>query len=110
PDGGGEVINCKFEYGLTKEYSASVPCAPGSFSSPTDASATLPTSTLTAGTTYHYRLVAGNANGDRPTSDSTFATLPAVGGVTTGLATEVKQLTTVLGGSFTGDGVDTKYF
>jgi hypothetical protein len=110
PDGGGEVINCKFEYGLTKEYSASAPCAPGSFSSPTDASATLPTSTLTAGTTYHYRLVAGNANGDRPTSDSTFTTLPAVGGVTTGAATEVKQLTTVLGGSFTGDGVDTKYF
>ncbi len=110
PDGGGEVTNCKFEYGLTKEYSGSILCVPGSFSSPTDVSATLPTDTLTAGTTYHYRLVAGNASGDRPSSDLTFTTLPAVGAVTTGPANEIKQLTTILTGSFMGDGFDTKYF
>ena len=33
---------------------------------PTDVSAELPAGTLTAQTLYHYRLVAGNANGDRP--------------------------------------------
>jgi hypothetical protein len=110
PDGGGEVTTCKVEYGTTKEYlSGSVPCVPGSFSSPTDVTATIPTNTLTAGTTYHYRLVAGNANGNRPSSDFTFATLPAVGGVTTGPANEIKQLTADLTGSFIGDGVDTSY-
>ena len=111
PDGGGEVTNCKIEYGTTSEYkSGSVSCTPGSFTSPTDVTATIPTDTLTAGTTYHYRLVAGNALGDRPSSDLTFSTLQAVGGVTTGPANEVKQLTTVLTGSFTGDGFDTRYF
>jgi hypothetical protein len=72
--------------------------------------AALPTGTLIAGTTYHYRLVAGNANGNRPSADLTFTTLPAVGGVLTGPANEIKQLTTVLTGSFTGDGVDTTYY
>ena len=111
PDGGGEVTNCKIEYGTSSAYAlGSVPCAPSSFSSPTDITATIPTDTLTAGTTYHYRLVAGNALGDRPSSDLTFSTLQAVGGVTTGAAEEVKQLTTVLKGSFAGDGLDTKYF
>jgi NHL repeat len=110
PDGGGEVTTCKIEYGATKEYTASVPCAPGSFSSASDVTAAIPSGTLTAGTLYHYRLVAGNANGNRPSSDQTFTTLPAVGGVVTGPANEIKQLTTVLTGSFTGDGVDTSYF
>jgi len=111
PDGGGEVTNCKIEYGTTTEYlAAPLSCTPGSFSSPADISASVPTDTLTAGTTYHYRLVAGNANGNRPSSDLTFTTLPAVGGVVTGPVNEIKQLTTVLTGSFTGDGVDTSYF
>ena len=111
PDGGGEVITCKFEYGLTKEsLTGSAPCTPGSFSAGTDVSASLPTGTLAAGVTYHYRILAGNVNGDRPSADQTFTTLPAVGGLTTGAASEVKQLTTILSGSFTGDGVDTEYF
>jgi hypothetical protein len=52
------LTECKFEYGTTKSYSASVPCAlsPGSGESPVAVSASL--TGLSAGTTYHFRVVA----------------------------------------------------
>ena len=74
PNGGGEIISCQFEYGTTTAYaSGSIPCTPdpsGShFSAPTDVHAEI--SGLTAETTYHYRVVVGNAtlHQDRPRPD-----------------------------------------
>jgi hypothetical protein len=109
PDGAGEVTTCEFEYGTTKNYGSSAPCVPGNTSSPADVSTALPAETLKADTTYHYRLLAGNANGSRPSADQTFTTPPAVNEVATGVAQEIEQLSARLTGSYTGDGVDTSY-
>jgi hypothetical protein len=76
PDGAA-VTSCAFEYGTTSSYGASVPCGalPGSGRSPVAVSASL--GDLTAGTSYHYRLVAENARGSGEGGDATFATAAA---------------------------------
>ncbi len=109
PDGAGEVSTCEFEYGTTRTYGSSAPCVPASTTTATDVSTQLPDGTLASATTYHYRLVAGNSNGDRPAKDLTFTTPPAVGDVTTGGTADLGKLTATLDGGFTGDGVDTAY-
>jgi DNA-binding beta-propeller fold protein YncE len=84
PDGGGEVTECEFEYVETAAYepSASNPYAAGErsscsptppYGSPATVSAQV---SLAPHTTYHYRLVAANANGIKgPGEDQTFTTL-----------------------------------
>lgn len=81
---GTEVTSCHFEYGATEAYGSSAPCSPsspGSGSSPVAVSA--PVSGLTAGTTYHLRLVATGAGGTGEGSDQSFTTptpaLPELG-------------------------------
>jgi hypothetical protein len=60
--GGGEVTSCHFEYGLTKAYGESAPCAPAPpYSNPQDVSADL--TGLLPSSTYHFRVEAANANG-----------------------------------------------
>lgn len=62
-----------FEYGTTTAYGSSTPggdAGPGA--SPTAVAATL--NGLSAGTTYHYRLVASNGDGTSSTPDATFTT------------------------------------
>jgi hypothetical protein len=114
PDGGGDVTACHFEYGTTTSYSlgsasCTAPTAPP-YSNPTDVSASLPSATLEPDTTYHFRLVAGNANGTGPAgADQTFKTPPSVAGVTTSAPTNVEKHAATATGSFTGDGVDTSY-
>jgi DNA-binding beta-propeller fold protein YncE len=76
---GVEVSDCHFDYGTTTAYGQSVPCAEspaeiGSGSAPVDVHADL--SGLAVGTTYHFRLVAANANGSRAGADQTFSTPP----------------------------------
>src|SRR5438309_1017979 len=60
---GGEVSDCKFEYGPTETYGTIVPCKamPGSGTSPVAVSASI--SSLTPNTTYHFRISAMNAGG-----------------------------------------------
>jgi len=71
---GGEVGECVVEYGPTKAYLHSAPCAPapGSGTSLVPVSAVL--EGLGATTTYHFRLVARNAGGTATSLDHTFKT------------------------------------
>jgi alpha-tubulin suppressor-like RCC1 family protein len=76
PDG-VTITDCHFDYGTTAAYGSSKPCTglPGSGTSPVAVSAVL--GTLTANTTYHFRIVATNeSNGTSSGADQTFATVP----------------------------------
>ncbi len=72
---GGEVTECKLEYGPTTSYGESKPCSPspGSSESPVAVSASI--SGLTANATYHFRVVAENAGGESKGADETLKTL-----------------------------------
>lgn len=70
----GFATTCTFQYGTTTAYGSSANCAsaPGSGSSAAAVSAAL--SGLTAGTTYHYRLVGTSSGGTTNGADQTFTT------------------------------------
>lgn len=110
PDGAGTVTSCEFRYGPDSGYGeGSVPCTPaGPITTSTAVSASI--GGLTAGTTYHYRVFATNANGTQAGADGTFTTTAAIESVTTTAATAVKNDGAELNGSFVGDGKDTHYF
>jgi hypothetical protein len=86
---GGEVSECKLEYGTTSSYGSAAACtpSPGSGESPVAVSASA--SGLAPGTGYHFRVSATNAGGTSKGSDQTFTT-------------EVKE---TAGGQYYGDGV-----
>ncbi len=113
PDG-EEVTGCGFEYGTNTAYGHTVACspAPGSGSSPVPLAAEL--SGLTQETTYHYRVVAGNAKGVNSGADRTFTTSSAVDSLQTEAATNVEKssgtIVATLNGSLAPDGSDTHYF
>ncbi len=73
---GGEVTECRFEYGATTSYGSTAPCTslPGSGSSPVAVSAAL--TGLVPNTTYHLRISATSAGGTSKGSDETFKALP----------------------------------
>lgn len=60
---GVPITVCQFEYGTTLSYGATVPCSPATpeGANPVPVAANL--AELTPGTTYHYRLVATDAEG-----------------------------------------------
>ena len=61
-DGGGEITQCKFEYGLTSSYGETASCIPGpNYSGAQDVNAAI--SGLRPSSTYHFRLEAANADG-----------------------------------------------
>ena len=108
--GGGEITECSFEYGKTETYGNTAPCKAISnlpYASATEVHANL--SGLTSDVVYHYRLVAGDADGDGQGADHTFIT-HAVVGLETGPATGVTPTEAVLTGSFIGNGEDTHYY
>ncbi len=72
---GALVSDCHVEYGTTTAYGAQTPCAssPGEGASPVSVGATL--SGLTAGTTYHFRVVATNSGGPANGADQSFDAL-----------------------------------
>ena len=110
PAGAGNVTDCEFEYGTTSQYGSSVPCNPDAsgtpFSGPQAVIANL--AALSKETTYHYRLIATNANGTTKGPDQTFTT-HNVADVATEPATEITQSSATLNGSFTADGDATSY-
>jgi sugar lactone lactonase YvrE len=102
PVGAGNVTACEFEYGTTTVYSlGSVPCSPAAsggspFTGPTE-------------TTYHYRLVATNANGTNASADSTL-TPHAVKETATNPVTNLAATSATLNGSFDPDNLETHYY
>lgn len=72
---GGLATNYYFEYGTTTDYGAKVPSSPGSAgSSHETGQPTATVSGLKPNTSYHYRVVAGNADGVSFGSDQSFTT------------------------------------
>jgi photosystem II stability/assembly factor-like uncharacterized protein len=70
----GSSANAFFEYGPTQTYGSTTPStALGSGTDPVDLNANL--SGLSAGTTYHYRLVVKSGGGIAVTPDATFVTV-----------------------------------
>ncbi len=74
---GSMVTGCRFDYGLTTAYGSSAVCgsAPGAGSTAVAVPASV--AGLSPGTTYHFRLVAGNASGTTEGLDRTLTTLSA---------------------------------
>jgi hypothetical protein len=108
---GEAVTSCEFEYGTSGAYGHVAPCVPaavGSGSSPVAVSAEV--SGLTTATEYHYRLVAGNANGLSVGADAAFTTSVAVEGVSTLAVSEVLGTSATFSGSLEPNGFDTHYW
>lgn len=60
--GGGAIEKCQVEYGPTKAYGFTAPCAPGpNYSAPADVGASI--TELAPKSTYHFRLEAAESNG-----------------------------------------------
>jgi hypothetical protein len=112
PDG-VPVTSCSFEYGTEASYGQSVPCAQtpvqiGSGTAPVAVSADI--SGLQGATTYHFRLVAGNANGtNEGARDETFNTPapPSVEGVS---SAEVGSTTATVSAHVNANYVSTSYY
>jgi hypothetical protein len=108
PGEGGDVTECKFEYGLTTDYGSAVPCEPSTpYSTSTQVEAEL--TNLTMDAVYHYRLVAGNSVGLNFGSDMTFVPR-AVLGLNTDPPTEVTATGATLNGSFSPNNEQTNYY
>jgi phosphodiesterase/alkaline phosphatase D-like protein len=118
PVGGGEVTGCRFEYVTDAAFQATgfedlssggaIPCEQTlPISAPSSVSARV--SGLSTETTYHFRLIASNANGPN-VSESQEVTLHAVPDLTTEPATGITQNLATLNASFHGTGEDTHYY
>jgi sugar lactone lactonase YvrE len=107
PAGGGTVTSCEVEFGPDALYGQSVACSPPApFTSTQTIHAVL--TGLTAEQTYHYRVVAGNANGTNAGLDRTI-TPHFVNYLRTQPATEITRNCARLVGAYLGQGEATKY-
>jgi Domain of unknown function (DUF5666) len=105
----GAATTFSFQYGTSTSYGSQTATRnAGRGTSSESVSANL--FGLTAGTLYHYRLIATNSAGETDGADQTFTTtaLP-VPAVVTGSATAVTTRSATLGGSVTPNGATTTY-
>jgi hypothetical protein len=103
---GIQVNDCHFEYGVSSAYGQSVPCVPAAGSIPVDSSVHAVSAGvvgLTPGRVYHFRLVAGNANGVNDGLDRLVG-VPTIDGES---SVNVTQTAAVLQAQVNPDGVDT---
>ena len=74
---GGEVSECKLEYGITVSYGSSAPCSPSPGSGTSGVAVSASLGSLAESTTYHFRAVATNVGGTSYGGDQTFTTYSA---------------------------------
>jgi hypothetical protein len=72
---GALVSNCQFEYGTSASYGSSTPCTPSPGSGQTLVTVSAAVAGLSAGDTYHFRVLATNSGGTNSSQDHTFETL-----------------------------------
>jgi len=103
----GLTTSVHFQYGTTTSYGLTT--APQSHSGNTYLNVTSNVSSLTASTTYHFRIVASNTAGTTLGSDKTFNTLTATGPpvVSTSPATNLTTSSATLNGSLDPHGLTT---
>jgi trimeric autotransporter adhesin len=103
----GLATSVHFQYGPTTSYGLTT--APQTRSGNTFLNIGANVSSLTASTTYHFRIVASNTAGTTMGSDTTFTTLTATGApvVTTGSATNLTSSSATLNGSLDPHGLTT---
>ena len=106
----GLTTTVYLQYGTTTSYGLTT--APQSKSGNTYQNVTANISSLTASTTYHFRMVATNSAGTRYGSDRTFTTLSATGRpvVITNPATNIATNTATLNGSVDPHGLTTTVY
>ena len=75
PNGTNTTIS--FEYGLSTSYGSAVPASPASASGSGASTVSAVLNGLLGGSTYHYRVIAVNANGEIRGADGTFTTTTA---------------------------------
>ena len=103
----GQTTTWFFEYGTSTGYGTKTPTQNGSGTSSSSVSSSI--SNLTAGTMYHYRLVAANASGTSVASDQSFTTDgPPL--VQTGAAQNVGSSAATLTGSVDPRGRSTSWY
>src|SRR5207302_663 len=101
---GGNVSDCKFEYGTTTAYGQTAPCAQtvGSGGSAVAVSAAI--SSLTANTTSLFRISPTNAGGTNTGADETLKTPPNAPTVKTEPASAVSQTQATLNATVNPNG------
>jgi hypothetical protein len=74
-DPNGEALtSCRFEFGASTSYGLSVPCASSPGSGTSAVAVAAPLADLTAGSTYHFAIVATNRGGASSGADQAFTT------------------------------------
>jgi hypothetical protein len=103
------VTDCHFEWGTTASYGNTVPCSPDPGSGSGDVAVHADIAGLNAGSTYHFRIVASNAQagGTATGADQAFTTLgPAISGTT---ATDITDGAAILRAQVNPGGHSTTY-
>ena len=103
----GLTTTFHFQYGTTTSYGLTT--TPETRTGNTSQNVSVNISSLTASTTYHFRIVASNMDGTSMGSDRTFTTLTATGPpvVTTNSATNITTSSATLNGSLDPHGLST---
>jgi hypothetical protein len=70
----GDPADCSFEYGTSASYGSTVSCSIDPLTGEASTAVSASLSGLSAGTTYHYRVVAENGGGKSTGADMTFTT------------------------------------
>ncbi len=103
----GTSTTVTFQYGETTAYGATANAVQSPVSGTTDTAVSAAICGLTAGTTYHYRVVAQNGGGATYGTDLTFTTGTMPPTVTTQAATAVGTTTATLNGIVNANGAST---
>jgi hypothetical protein len=101
-----------YQYGTTTSYGGNAPSIQGVSAGfePGAVPATIGISGLVPATTYHYRLVATNADGTTPSLDHTFTTAAAIPPTaSTGGASNITLTTATVAGTINPEGLETSY-